>query len=40
MEAIDETHGKIHGLKPAISRVTTSPNEDNKVGGGEIDAFT
>lgn len=36
MEAIDETHEKIHPLKPAMSRVAASP----KMGGGEIDAFT
>jgi len=36
METIDETHPKIHRLKPVIIRVIASP----KVGGGEIDAFT
>ena len=40
MEAIDELCEKINRLNPAISRVAVSPNEDNKVGGGEIDAFT
>ena len=40
MEAIDEMQEKINCLKPAMSRVAASPNEDHKVGGGKIDALT